>query len=69
MFTQRESGPYILTSDNDGHHYVIPKARETEWEKWLEIPDDDARSWDGPEWAEQVGGSPTLVVFDNYTVR
>jgi hypothetical protein len=65
----RERGPYIIESDNDGHHYVIPKAREKEWSEWLTIASDDERSWKVPKYAEAVGGSPTLVTFDSYNIR
>lgn len=65
----KERGPYILQSDNSGHHYVIPKAREAEWDTWLSIPEDDERSWDVPEYAEEIGGSPTLVSFESYKIR
>lgn len=68
MSTRRRS-PYIITSDNDGHHYVIPKACEDKWSKWLDIPSDDERSWDVPDYAEAVGGSPTLVSFPSYDIR
>ena len=58
----KEPGPYILKSDNDGHWYVIPRARERQFDYWY---------WgDGiaPEWAEAVGGAPSLVLIDSYLV-
>jgi hypothetical protein len=63
----REPGPYVLTNDDDGHNYVIPKAREAEWEMWIH-----SKAWelgDVPEYAEAVGGAPSLVSFPSYTIR
>lgn len=56
---------HILTMDNDGHWYVIPVAKQPEWGAWLDIPEDDERAWEPPEFAKQVGGSPCLVTFTN----
>ena len=64
---KKERGPYILANDDDGHHYVIPKAREKEWWDWLST--EESTYGQLPEWAEQVGGSPTLVEFDTYVIR
>ena len=65
----KERGPYIIVRDNDFHSYVIPKAREQEWEKWLALPSDDEKCWDVPSWAESVGGSQSLVEFNEYSIR
>lgn len=54
---------HILTMDNDGHWYVIPVAKQREWSKWLDIPSDDERAWDAPDFAKPVGGSPIRVTF------
>lgn len=62
-------GPFILVTDNDGHHYVIPEAKLIRWEVWCNIPSDDERSWEPPDFAEAVGGSPSLVSFPSYTIK
>lgn len=57
---------FFLSTDNDSHWYVIPVEKETEWAEFLELDPDDEASWDIPEWAEAVGGAPSLIVFNNY---
>lgn len=59
---------YILTRDNDAHWYVIPYEMEEEWGVFLELDPDDEDSWNVPEWAEQVGGSASLVKFSDYRI-
>lgn len=54
---------YFLDTDNDSHWYVIPVARRSEWSAFLDIPEDDERSWEVPTWARPVGGSPSQVSF------
>lgn len=56
---------YFLTTDNDSHWYVIPEAKRGEWNEWCDIPSDDERAWEPPEFARAVGGSPSLVTFTN----
>lgn len=47
---------YIAVKDNDTHRYQIPSSRKKDWEEFCEIPEDDERSWDVPEWAERIDG-------------
>lgn len=56
---------YFLSVDNDCHWYVIPESRRKEWDAWRDIDEDDEASWNVPDWALAVGGSPTLVTFEN----
>jgi hypothetical protein len=63
----KEAGPYILVSDDSGHHYVIPNGREEHWNAWI-----GSTQWeDGeiPAYAEAIGGSPTRVVFESYIIQ
>ena len=55
---------YKLVSDDSGHDYVIPSDKSKEWYDFLEIPDDDPRSWDVPDWAIGIGGE---LEFENPT--
>lgn len=55
---------FYLSRDQSSHWYIIPYARRAEWDKWLELPEDDERSWTPPAWAREVGGSPSLVTFE-----
>jgi len=58
---------YILIRDNDGHWFVIPEMKQSNFNKWLEQSyDEDA--WDIPEYAKEVGGSQTLVKFKEYRI-
>ncbi len=54
---------FFLCRDCDAHWYIVPVERRAEWDAWRTIPDDDEQSWEAPEWARQVGGSPSLVTF------
>jgi hypothetical protein len=54
---------FFLSQDNDSHWYVVPLAKRVAWDEWCDIPSDDERSWDVPEWAAPVGGSPSLITF------
>lgn len=62
---KREPGPYCFESDRDGHFYVIPVARMRDWTTWLDS--DDAQYGAEPEWADRIGGSPSLITFPSYT--
>lgn len=55
---------YVLTEDDDGHHYVIPASQQDAWDNWV---NSDEADWgaEAPGWAQSVGGSPTLVTFTN----
>lgn len=54
---------YFLSQDNDCHWFVIPVARQREWDLWREIDSDDERAWTPPDFAQAIGGSPSTVTF------
>lgn len=56
---------YFLSQDNDGHWFVIPVARQREWDEWRDLDPDDETSWEAPAFALAVGGAPCLVTFTN----
>jgi hypothetical protein len=60
---------YCITSDNDGHNYVIPVDKMSDWHEWCDIDSEDERSWEAPEWAKSIGGCPSLVVFKDYRIE
>lgn len=69
------SQKYILTQDCSSHWYVIPADKEDEWSKYNDAAErywDDCRNDEEPpvepEWADMVGGAPSLVVFGNYEI-
>lgn len=70
---------YILTTDGDGHWYVVPVEKEAEFSL---ICDAIGEFWDSnpprpmnehppeiPAYAVQVGGAPSRVEFTGYTIR
>jgi hypothetical protein len=61
---------YMIVSDDDGHYYVIPTRYEHAWNAWRACITDDYDFWDGqvPKYADPIGGSPTLVHFDSYSI-
>lgn len=58
-----DNAEYFLGCDNSSHWYVIPARCEREWDDFVNIPEDDERSWSPPIWAIPIGGSPSLVKF------
>ena len=55
---------YMLVRDNDGHWYVIPAGRDEEFDAWCES--DEYELGETPEWADRIGGSPSLILFPSY---
>ncbi len=45
---------FFLDQDNDGHWYLVDASKRAEWAEWLELPNDDARAWEGPKFARQI---------------
>jgi hypothetical protein len=33
---QESATPYILVSDDDGHHFLIPEQEQSSFDKWME---------------------------------
>lgn len=54
---------FFLATDNDGHWYIVPDERRSEWSAWRDLDPENEDSWDAPEWARRLGGSPELVTF------
>jgi hypothetical protein len=45
---------FTEVTDNSFHHYVIPFEKLGEWDQFMQIPEDDERSWEVPAWAECI---------------
>lgn len=60
---KKKAKEYVLVQDDDCHWYVIPDGRENEFDAAILGEDPQV-----PDWAEEVGGSPTRVKFQNYTI-
>jgi hypothetical protein len=56
---------YILVQDDSCHWYVIPSDREDDWNKFIEKEDDLGEI---PDYAQSVGGSPSLIKFAEYII-
>jgi len=54
---------YFMSTDDSGHWYIIPVTKRQEWEEWSDLPEEDERTWEAPDFARPVGGSPTCVTF------
>jgi hypothetical protein len=55
---------YILAQDNSCHWYLLPFEKKAEFDEWLEIDEDDERSWTPPEFAKEIDGWHKLT-FEN----
>lgn len=53
---------FFLAQDDDCHWYLVPVDKREEWSEWREIPSDDERSWDVPDFATAIDG-PHLLTF------
>lgn len=60
---------FFMDTDDSSHWFIVPVARKAEWEAWLELPEDDEARWSAPKFAQEVGGSPTLVTFSQPEVQ
>lgn len=47
---------YFIDTDCSGHEYYIPWDKREEWRSYAEIPEDDERSWEIPEYAVRIDG-------------
>jgi hypothetical protein len=54
---------WFIGHDCSGHQYLIPEAREAEWGAFCEIPEDDERSWEVPDWAVRIDGGQLTFCF------
>lgn len=50
----------ILTGDNDGHQYIIPENRATDWWVWVDTREDDEL----PPWAHRVDGPFHFLMWE-----
>ena len=57
---------YMEVKDNDSHRYIIPYENLADWDTFMEIPSDDERSWDVPEFAQRIDGGS--IIFKEYRI-
>lgn len=60
---------FFLAQDNDCHWYVIPEENRKDWERWVDLDQEDEDSWTVPPFAIRVNGSASRVTFTNYQLR
>lgn len=61
---------YYLTSDEDGHWFVVPLDSKNIWENYLEeIYKRCNYGISLPDGVMKVGRSPSLVTFENPIIR
>jgi hypothetical protein len=58
-----------MVQDDSGHWYVIPARKQMAFCAWVESFWDDGESGTQPDWAERVGGAPSLVEFQEYKIK
>lgn len=60
---------YFLDQDQDCHWYVIPVSHRVDWLNWNSQDPNDERYWTPPDFAKPLGGSHTLVTFENPVIE
>lgn len=63
------SDRYFIGYDNASHEYIVHLDCLSDWEKWLELDDEDEDSWEVPENINAVRVDGGLVTFSNPEVR
>lgn len=58
---------YTIVSDDDGHYYVIPVDKKSEWNEFMNSVDYD--NGETPEYADTIPGCLSLLTFENYKIR
>ena len=55
---------YLLVNDDDGHWFIIPEEKATEFNAWLKMVYDDY--YDGevsqPEWVKPIDGPHSILI-------
>jgi hypothetical protein len=59
---------YVLSEDYNNDWYLIPLEHLEAWVAWCKLPADDATSWQAPQWAHPIQGSPSDVTFENPSI-
>lgn len=54
---------YFLGRDNSCHWYLVQSEFRDEWEKWIELSEDDPKSWDVPSFAKGIDNPSEIDFF------
>lgn len=53
---------FFFDRDQSGHWYIIDNSCRDQWFEWANLPEDDERGWDVPEYADRID-HPTHFSF------
>ena len=56
---------YFLSQDNDCHWYIVLNENRKEWCEWVELDEDDEKSWDVPNFAQAIN-NPYGITFNEF---
>ena len=59
---------YFLDQDNSSHWYLVEAYKRAEWEEWLNLDEDDPKSWEAPSFAKGID-SPSTVTFEQPSLK
>jgi len=54
---------YFFDKDRNGTFYKIPTRKREEWNKWLNLPEDNPDSWDAPSFTSIIEGKMPKIEF------
>lgn len=54
---------YFVDQDSDCHWYLVKASKREQWNRWTDLDSDDPKSWNAPEYAKALGGSPAMITF------
>jgi hypothetical protein len=57
------SESYFFDKDRNGTFYIIPTRKREEWNKWLNLPEDNPYSWDALHFTEIIEGKMPKIEF------
>ncbi len=57
---------YMLVQDDSSHWYIIETNKKDDWNKFLKSK--EAELGTVPDYADEVGGSPSLVKFTHHFI-
>lgn len=59
-------GYFFLGSDESGQDYIVPCEKRAEFNEWTQLPEDDERGCEGPDYATPVEGG---LVFKDWKIE
>lgn len=55
---------YFLGRDDSSHWYIVPIQHYDAWFVWRDLPEDDERSWEVPDFARCIDNPYRLTFSD-----